>query len=82
MWALPPLPFRIDPVKLDRFGGWIAVRCPADFIPIFWGPAGRRWLVESKRLGPVICALERRPTLACIIQPFASAPGGECVPRS
>jgi hypothetical protein len=41
----------------------IAVRCPQDFAPLMrqaggmWEPGSRRWLIERRRIGPVIRAL-------------------------
>jgi hypothetical protein len=43
----------------------VAVRCPQDFAHILqraggvWEPGTRRWLVERRRIGPVIRALQR-----------------------
>ena len=60
-----PLPARIGPVEFADFGGLVAIRCPQDFIPILqkaggvWEPGSRRWLIERRRLAPVIRALER-----------------------
>jgi hypothetical protein len=61
----PPLPSRIGPVEIGLLGGMVALRCPEDFVPIMkragamWEPASRRWLVERRRIGPVIRALEQ-----------------------
>jgi hypothetical protein len=64
----PPLPARVGPVEFEWFGTArreIAVRCPSDLAPLVqrvggvWEPGSRRWLVERRRLGPLIKALER-----------------------
>jgi hypothetical protein len=45
-------------------GRMVAVRCPRELAPIMqraggtWEPGSRRWLVERRRSGPVIRALE------------------------
>jgi hypothetical protein len=47
-------------------GGMIAVRCPAELAPLMrragglWEPGSRRWLIERRRIGPVL--RELRPT--------------------
>jgi hypothetical protein len=46
-------------------GAMVAVRCPQEFADIIqragglWEPGSRRWLVERRRIGPVIRALAR-----------------------
>jgi hypothetical protein len=61
----PPLPSRIGPVEFGMLDGMVALRCPEDFVPIVkragatWEPGSGRWLVECRRIGPVIRALER-----------------------
>ena len=46
-------------------GAMVAVRCPQEFADIIlragglWEPGSRRWLVERRRIGPVIRALQR-----------------------
>jgi hypothetical protein len=43
-------------------GAMVAVRCPQEFADIILragGPGSRRWLVERRRIGPVIRALQR-----------------------
>jgi hypothetical protein len=58
------IPARIGPVEFGEFGRLIAVRCPHDFDHLMrkaggqWEPGSRRWLVERRRIGPVIRALE------------------------
>ena len=65
MRSPPPLPIRIGPVEFAEFGRMVAVRCPQDFAHILqraggvWEPGSRRWLVERRRIGPVIRALQR-----------------------
>ena len=61
----PPLPSRIGPVEFGMLGGMVALRCPEDFVLILkragaiWEPGSRRWLVERRRIGHVIRALEQ-----------------------
>jgi hypothetical protein len=45
-------------------GGMVAVRCPADLAPIMrraggLEPGTRRWLIERRRIGPVLRELRR-----------------------
>jgi len=73
----PPLPARVGPCELNMLGAMVAVRCPQEFADIIlragglWEPGSRRWLVERRRIGPVIRARSSgRPTrcsgtLAC-----------------
>jgi hypothetical protein len=43
----------------------VAVRCPSDLAPLVrkaggtWEPGSRRWLVERRRIGPLIRNLHR-----------------------
>ena len=59
------VPPRIGPVEFGALGGWISVRCPRDYDGLMrhagaqWEPGSRRWLIERRRIGPVIRALER-----------------------
>jgi hypothetical protein len=60
------LPARIGPVELSPFGAkWVAVRCPSDLDPLMrkvnglWEAGSRRWLVERRRLNPLVRALRR-----------------------
>jgi hypothetical protein len=59
------LPARIGPAEFSMLGGMVAVRCPSDFVPLMqkagatWAPGSRRWLVERRRLGPLIRNLRR-----------------------
>ena len=65
----PPLPkgvpLRIGPVEFSMLGGIIAVRCPAELVPLvqkaggMWEPGSKRWLVERRRIGPLIRNLRR-----------------------
>jgi hypothetical protein len=61
----PPLPARIGPVKFGELGRWVAVRCPKEYVPIvkraeaLWEPGSQRWLVERRRIGPVIREFRR-----------------------
>ena len=61
----PPLPARIGPVEFGELGRMVAVRCPKELAHILkraggvWEPGSRRWLVDRRRVGPVIRALER-----------------------
>ena len=61
----PDLPARIGPVEFSMLGAMVAVRCPADLAPIrrraggTWEPGTRRWLIERRRIGPVIRELRR-----------------------
>jgi hypothetical protein len=59
------LPARIGPVEFSTLGAMVAVRCPSDLAPLvqkaggLWEPGSRRWLVERKRLAPLIRNLRR-----------------------
>ena len=61
----PPLPARVGPCEFNMLGAMVAVRCPQEFADIIlragglWEPGSRRWLVERRRIGPVIRALQR-----------------------
>jgi hypothetical protein len=61
----PPLPARIGPVEFAEFGRMVAVRCPRELAHVMqraggvWEPGSRRWLIDRRRVGPVIRALER-----------------------
>jgi hypothetical protein len=62
MMDLPP---HIGPAEFSTLGGMVAIRCPSDFAPLMqkaggiWEPGSRRWLVERRRLGPLIRNLRR-----------------------
>jgi hypothetical protein len=57
------IPARVGPVEFGELGGMVAVRCPRDLDPVMrraggeWEPGTRRWLVEHRRIGPVIRAV-------------------------
>ena len=59
------MPARIGPVEFGALGAMIAVRCPSDFDHLMrragglWEPGSRRWLIEHRRIGPVIRELRR-----------------------
>jgi hypothetical protein len=61
----PPLPACIGPVEFAELGRMVAVRCPRELAHVMqraggvWEPGSRRWLVDRRRVGPVIRALER-----------------------
>jgi hypothetical protein len=63
---LARLPASIGPVQLDQIGGWVTVRCPQEFVPLMrraggmWDPGARRWLIERRRIGPVIRNIRRQ----------------------
>ena len=65
------IPARIGPVEFGELGRLIAVRCPHDFDHLMrkaggqWEPGSRRWLVERRRIGPVIRALAARRLIRC-----------------
>ena len=60
MQAPDPLPARIGPAEFEHLGKLVAVRAPRALDPIFraagsaWEPGSRRWLIERRRIGPVI----------------------------
>jgi hypothetical protein len=60
----PPLPARIGPAEFGEFGRMVAVRCQKELAHILqraggvWEPGSRRWLVDRRRVGPLIRALE------------------------
>jgi hypothetical protein len=62
---IEPVPARVGPCEFGQLGAMIAVRCPQDFAPLMrqaggmWEPGSRRWLIELRRIGPVIRALRR-----------------------
>ena len=63
--ALIDLPARIGRAELSTLGGLAAVRCPSELAPLVQKaggirePGSRRWLVEPRRLGPLIRNLRR-----------------------
>lgn len=62
--ALPAIPIHVGPCEFGRFGKLVSVRCPREFDAIMRkaggqpDPASRRWLIEPRRIGPVIRALQ------------------------
>ena len=54
------LPARIGPAEFSTLG-----RCPSDLVPLVrkaggtWEPGSQRWLVERRRMGPLIRNLHR-----------------------
>ena len=63
--AALPLPARVGPAEFGELGRLVAVRAPRELDDIFrraggtWQPGSRRWLIERRRIGPVIRALRR-----------------------
>ena len=60
------VPPNIGPVVFGTLGvGWVVVRCPRQYDELMqraggiWEPAARQWLVERRRIRPVIRELER-----------------------
>jgi hypothetical protein len=59
------LPARIGPVEFGELAGLVAVRCPRELDDVMrraggqWEPGTRQWLIERRRIGPVIRMLER-----------------------
>jgi hypothetical protein len=45
--------------------GWVMVRCPRQYHDLMrraggtWDPGARQWLIERRRIGPLIRELER-----------------------
>ena len=60
-----PLPGHIGPAEFGTLGTWITIRCPRELAPLvrkaggIWEPGSRRWLVERRRIGPLIRGLRR-----------------------
>jgi hypothetical protein len=80
------VPRQIGPCQLGELGAMITVRCPHDFDGVMlkagglWEPGRKRWLIERRRIGPVIRALEgatdplfRRAGLSLDISPPPTA---------
>jgi hypothetical protein len=64
--ALADVPPSIGPVVFGTLGvGWVMVRCPQQYDELMrraggvWEPGARQWLIERRRIGPVIRELER-----------------------
>ena len=59
------LPTRIGPAEFSDFCGMVAVRCPSELEPLMrqaggeWDPGLRQWLIERRRMGPLIRNLRR-----------------------
>ena len=59
------LPPHVGPCEFGTLGQLIAVQCPVELAHILrragavWEPRSRRWLVQRRRIGPVIRALEQ-----------------------
>ena len=64
MPAAIDIPTHVGPCEFGQLGNQIAVRCPKELAHILrragaiWEPGSRRWLVQRRRIGPVIRALE------------------------
>ena len=60
-----PVPVRIGPCEFGELGAMVTVRCPQDYDPLMrqaggvWEPGSRRWLVERRRIGPLVRNLRR-----------------------
>jgi hypothetical protein len=60
------VPPSVGPVVFGTLGvGWVMVRCPSEYDELMrgaggvWEPCARQWLVQRRRIGPVIRELER-----------------------
>jgi hypothetical protein len=60
------VPPSIGPVVFGTMGvGWVPVQCPHEYDELMrraggvWEPGARQWLIERRRIGPVIRELER-----------------------
>ena len=59
------VPRQIGPCQFGELGALVAIRCPHEFNGVMrkagaqWEPGSKRWLIERRRIGPVIRALER-----------------------
>jgi len=62
MIQIPP---QVGPCRFGRLGTWITVQCPRELDPLMrsaggtWDSGKRCWLVEQRRIGPVLRALRR-----------------------
>jgi hypothetical protein len=60
-----PLPTRIGPCEFGELGRLVAVRCPRELADVMrraggqWEAGSKRCLIERRRIGPVIRALQR-----------------------
>ena len=63
--GMSEIPSHIGPCEFGMLGRQVAVRCPRQFDALMrnaggqWEAGSRRWLIERRRIGPVIRALER-----------------------
>jgi hypothetical protein len=59
------IPAHVRPREFGTLGRWITVCCPRDLAPLMrraagpWEPGSRRWLIERRRIGPLIRTLKR-----------------------
>ena len=59
----PSLPHQVGPAEFSELGRLVAIRAPREFDGVFrraggmWEPGSRRWLLERRRIGPVIRTL-------------------------
>jgi hypothetical protein len=59
------VPVRIGPCEFELLGSMVGVRCPHDFDHLMHQAGGqreegtRRWLIERRRLGPLVRNLRR-----------------------
>lgn len=59
------IPRQVGPCEFGQLGRLVTVRCPRELDPLVrqagarWEPASRRWLVEPRRVGPLVRALRR-----------------------
>ena len=63
--AQAALPSRIGPAEFNLLGAMVEVRCPQDLDPLMrkaggmWEPGSRRWLIERRRINPLVRNLRR-----------------------
>jgi hypothetical protein len=63
--SVKPVPLQVGPVHFETLGKLISVRCPREYAGMMrqhggeWDPGARRWLIERRRIGPVLRALWR-----------------------
>jgi hypothetical protein len=61
----PTLPARIGPAEFSLLCRMVTIRCPRELVSLVqkaggvWEPGSRRWLVEPRRIGPLIRDLRR-----------------------
>jgi len=59
------LPGHIGPAEFSVLGAMVAVRCPRELDPLMrkaggmWEPDSRRWLIERRRMNPLVRNLRR-----------------------